>query len=185
LSWLTVFLAAGLLTFSARAMEKPYPGPHIENDDLLVVLRPQIRAGMAAFYEARGFPPAARDLITATCFVTVHVRNKSRRVIWLDLAEWTFTSNGKPLKRLGLDYWDKQWDGINLRQASRSTFGWTQFPAVRDLQPDEPVGGNLVFPGDTQTFDMILNLPTGKDRSGDRIRLEFRNVNCPQPASTP
>ena len=51
---------------------------------------------------------------------------------------------------------------------------------MRDLQPDEPVGGNLVFPGSTDRFDMTLKLPTGANRQGEPITLVFRNVECPK-----
>ena len=175
---LPVLLASCLISVAAFGVDKPYPGPFIEREDLLVVLRQRAPEQMAAFYEARGFPLAAIERIKATCFVTVHIKNRGHDVIWLDTAEWTFTSKGEPLERLDRSYWDKQWDTIKLRQASRSTFGWTQLPAVRDLQPDEPVGGNLVFPGNTDRFDMTLNLPTGADRRGKPITLEFRDVEC-------
>lgn len=178
LSFVWFLLASGLIGMPAFGMNKPYPGPFIERPDLLVVLRQHAPEQIAAFYEARGFPRAAIERIKATCFVTVHIKNRGNDVIWLDLAEWTFTRNDKPLERLDRSYWDNQWDSIKLRQASRSTFGWTQLPDVRDLQPDEPVGGNLVFPGDTDRFDMTLKLPTGVDRQGDPIMLEFRDVEC-------
>ena len=161
-------------------MDKPYPGPYLENDDLLVVLRPHLPESMAAFYEARGFPREAIDLITTTCFVTVHVENRSDTVIWMDLDEWQFTAAGKPLKRLDQAYWESQWDRIDLRQASRSTFGWTLLPQVRDLQPNEPVGGNIVFPVATGKLDMTLHLPTGDDRRGRLIILQFSDIPCPQ-----
>ena len=164
-------------------IDKPYKGPHIENDDLLVVLRPRTPEQMTAFYEARGFPKAALERIANACFVTVHIRNRSKRVIWLDLAEWAFSSTGQPLTRLDRDYWRAQWDDIDLRQASRSTFGWTLLPETRDLQPDEPVGGNVVFSGQTRKFDMTLNLPTGQQRRGEPITLEFKNVDCPKEVS--
>jgi len=173
-----LLLAGSLVGMPAFGMNKPYPGPFIERPDLLIVLRQHAPEQIAAFYEARGFPAAAIERIKATCFITVHIRNRDDDVIWLDTAEWTFTSKGKPLERLDRSYWDSQWDNIKLRQASRSTFGWTQLPDVRDLQPDEPVGGNLVFPGDTERLDMTLKLPTGTNRQGEPIMLEFRDVEC-------
>jgi hypothetical protein len=175
-----VQLLTSLLLTPASGMARSYSGPYIEHDDLLVVLRPHAPEQMAAFYEARGFPQEALDLITKTCFVTVHIENRSRQVIWLDMDEWKFISRGKPLQRLDRDYWEAQWDNINLRQASRSTFGWTQLPQLRDLQPDEPVGGNIVFPGNTERFNMTLNLPTGNDRRGKLITLHFREIDCPK-----
>ena len=41
---------------------------------------------LAAFYSARGFPQSAIDRITATCFLTVGIRNGSGDVAWLVLA---------------------------------------------------------------------------------------------------
>lgn len=178
--FLTAVLCSSLASATVLSEENTYPGPYIEHDDILVILIPHTPEQMSAFYEARGFPQAARDLITQTCFVTVHIENKSREIIWLDLDQWAFSSSGKPLTRLDQSYWESQWNSINLRQASRSTFGWTQFPPLRDLQPDEPVGGNIVFPGNTTQFNMALHMATGKDKRGKQLSLEFRDINCPQ-----
>jgi len=182
---LTGALLAALVCTRASAIDKPYPGPFIENDQLLVVLMPHTAEQMAAFYEARGFPRNAIDLIRQTCFVTVHIENKSRSTIWLEQKNWRTTSNSKPLARLGRDYWDGQWNGINLRLASRSTFGWTQLPLVRDLQPDEPVGGNIVFPGTTESFDLEARFYLGKDKRGGMLVTRFEDIQCPKDEPAP
>jgi hypothetical protein len=179
-----VFLAL-LLCTRASAIDEPYPGPFIENDQLLVVLIPHTAEQMAAFYEARGFPRDAINRIRQTCFVTVHVRNKSRSTLWLEQKNWRTTSNGKPLPRLGRDYWDGQWNEINLRLASRSTFGWTQLPLVRDLQPDEPVGGNIVFPGTTTSFNLEARFYVGQDKRGGMLVTRFENIQCPKGEPAP
>jgi len=175
---LAVLLAGTLSWLSATADDRTFQGPYVENDDLLVRLIPRSPDQMAAFYEARGFPQAAIDRIRQTCFVTVHIENRSTNVIWLELDQWRFTGDGKPLPRLDAAYWQAQWDDIGLRQASRSTFGWTQLPPVRDLQPDEPVGGNLVFPGTTKVLNIEAAFHTGADRHGKLIRLGFGNIGC-------
>lgn len=162
-----------------------FQGPYIENDDLLVVVVPRTPEQMAAFYEARGFPRAAIERIRRTCFVTVHIENKSREVIWLDLDHWQITGNGKPLPRLDDVYWNAQWNDIDLRQASRSTFGWTQLPALRDMQPDEPVGGNLVFPGDTDALTIEARFPTGADRKGAPVHVGFGAIRCDRGTGQP
>jgi len=167
----------------SMAASAPRPGPFFENADMRIGLAPHTPDQMAAFYEARGFPPEALERIRQTCFVTVFIKNRSNRVLWLELDQWTFTSNGKPLPRLDDSYWKAQWDEINLRQASRSTFGWTQLPQVRDLQPGEPVGGNVVFPGGTEIFNIEARLRTGADKQGEVVRLGFGNVSCPQAAT--
>ena len=179
-----VFLAL-LVCTRASAIDEPYPGPFIENDQLLIVLMPHTAEQMAAFYEARGFPRNAIDLIRQTCFVTVHIENKSRSTIWLEQKNWRTTSNSKPLARLGREYWNGQWNEINLRLASRSTFGWTQLPLVRDLQPDEPVGGNIVFPGSTESFDLEARFYLGKDKRGGMLVTRFENIQCPKDEPAP
>jgi hypothetical protein len=183
--WLAGVLLAALVCTRASAIDKPYPGPFVENDQLLVVLIPHTRDQMAAFYEARGFPRDAITRIRKTCFVTVHVRNKSRSVIWLEQKNWRTTGNSKPLPRLGSDYWNGQWNDIDLPLAKRSTFGWTQLPLVRDLQPDEPVGGNVVFPGTTESFDLEARFYVGRDKRGGMLVTRFENIQCPKGEQDP
>ena len=182
---LAISLSCSLPLAFAAAAGRAFQGPYLENDDLLVVLVPRSPEQMAAFYEARGFPRAAIERIRQTCFVTVHIENKGRNVIWLDLDQWHFSSNGKVLPRLDDTYWRAQWDAIDLPLASRSTFGWTQLPPVRDLQPDEPVGGNLVFPGTTDTLTVEASFHTGADRRGERINIGFGNIRCSKGAQNP
>ena len=173
-----------LLISPAHGIDKPYPGPFVESDQLLVVLIPHTPDQMAAFYEARGFPVEAIDLIRKSCFVTVHIENKSRKVIWLEIENWRFSSDNKPLLRLGDDYWNARWNDISLPQANRSTFGWTLLPEVRDLQPDEPVGGNIVFHRPMDTFKINARLMTGRHKRSGMIEMDFENIECPQDGPT-
>jgi hypothetical protein len=172
-------LAGALLATSAVGIDRPYRGPFVENDDLLMVLVPHTPEQITAFYEARGFPKAALKLIGNSCFVTVHIENKSQRVIWLETVNWRFTSNNQPLPRLDENAWNARWKEINLPQANRATFGWTQLPAQRDLQPGEPVGGNIVFNGDVKKFSLEAHFLTGKDKRGGMLELRFQDVDCP------
>jgi hypothetical protein len=176
--WLVLFMGC-LAATVGLALEKPYPGPFVENADFLFVLMPRTPEQMAAFYEARGFPAAAIERIKATCFITVHIENHGKRVIWMEPDTWKFSSKGRSLQRLGSNYWETQWDAVGLQQANRSTFGWTQLPAVRDLQPNEPVGGNIVLPGTTGNFDLEAHFQTGQDRRGKLLEVRFENVACP------
>jgi hypothetical protein len=109
-------LAGMLLAMSAAGIERPYPGPFVENDDMLMVLIPHTPEQITAFYEARGFPKAALELIGNSCFVTVHIENKSQRVIWLETANWRFSSNEQSLRRVDRDAWNVRWAEINLSQ---------------------------------------------------------------------
>jgi hypothetical protein len=180
-----LMLLVCLQALPSLAASKPHPGPFFENDDMKIALTPRTPEQMAAFYEARGFPPEALERIQQTCFFTVIIKNNSKRILWLELDQWTITSDGKVLPHLDEHYWNAQWDEINLRQASRSTFGWTQLPLVRDLQPGEGVGGNMVIPGATRVFNIEARFHTGADKQGEVVRLGFGNVNCQQETSVP
>lgn len=154
------------------------PGPYVDNDRLFMLLRLHTPEQMAAFYEARGFPPAAIERIRETCFMTVHIDNKSNTVLWLETANWRITADGKPVTRLDRTYWNGVWDEIRLSQASRSTFGWTQLPDTRDLQPQEPVGGNIVLPRDGRAFTIEADFFTGKHKRQGMVRVKFENLQC-------
>ena len=191
-SSLSLFTRAALaLAFSIAptshvvGMEKPYPGTFFENDELLMVVIPRTAEQMAAFYEARGFPQRAIDEVTATCFVTIHIDNKSRHVTWLETGNWRLTSQGKALRILGSEFWDATWEKIDLPQAFRSTFFWTQLPPVVDLHPDEPVGGNIVLPGSTGRFDIEANFKTGADKQGEPLQVRFTDIECGKTQAQP
>mgnify|MGYP001812155798 CR=1 FL=1 len=172
-------LLGTLLATSAFGTDRPWPGPFVENDDLLMVLMPHTPDQITAFYEARGFPQAALELISDTCFVTVHIENKSRRVIWLETANWKLSSNNRTIRQRSEEYWDALWDEISLPLANRATFGWTQLPEKRDLQPDEPVGGNIVLDGDIRKFDLEAHFLTGKHKRGGMLVVHFQDIDCP------
>jgi hypothetical protein len=178
-SWCGVLLGT-LLATAAFGIDKPYPGPFVENDDMLMVVMPRTPGQMAAFYEARGFPEKALELISDACFVTVHIENKSQRVIWLETANWKLGSNNQPLQRLDKEYWDARWNEINLPQANRATFGWTRLPVERNLQPGEPVGGNIVLGGDVRKFNLEARFLTGADKRGDMLEMRFQDIDCPK-----
>ncbi|UCC55389.1 MAG: hypothetical protein JSU75_08415 [Gammaproteobacteria bacterium] len=179
-SLLAMLLLGACVSVAAVPWEKGEtpPGPYVDNDRLFMLLRLHTPEQMAAFYEARGFPPAAIERIRETCFMTVHIDNKSNTVLWLETANWRITADGKPVTRLDRTYWNGVWDEIRLSQASRSTFGWTQLPDTRDLQPQEPVGGNIVLPRDGRAFTIEADFFTGKHKRQGMVRVKFENLQC-------
>lgn len=161
------------------------PGPHVENEQLFMFVRLPSPEQMAAFYEARGFPAAAIERIRKTCFVMAHIENRGKRILWLDLDNWHFTGPDGEIRRLDRKYWDAVWDEIDLTQANRATFGWTQLPAVRDLQPEEPVGGTLVLqPGDSP-FTLAADFYTGENHRQGLVHVSFKDLRCAKDAPAP
>lgn len=136
---------------------------------------------LAAFYSARGLPPAAIDRITATCFVTAGIHNRSAQVVWLELADWRFeTDAGQPVARVTREAWDRTWEQLNVPLAGRATFGWTQLPERRDLQPGEPVGGNVALVAPAGPFHLVARFRTGADGAGVPITLRVEHLVCPK-----
>jgi len=172
---LTVCLAAALGVALADDESKELV---VETEALNLRLIPRTPAQMAAFYEGRGFPGAALEEIKKTCFMTVVIRNKSRTVIWLEPERWRFLTEKGELERIGRAYWQSKWRQRNIPQAKRSTFGWTLLPEVRDLQPDEPVGGNIVLPPTDQPFALEARFATGRDKHGEELTVRFDRLRC-------
>jgi hypothetical protein len=140
--------------------------------------KPRTPDQMSAFYDARGFPEEMIRLLHAQCFITVRVTNTGREVVWLDLARWTFTVNGKPLQRYHRNFWLEKWKDMDMPAAHRSTFRWTLLPELLDYQPGESEGGNIILPRVKGKIHLQAEFATGEDRKGPPLRLEFDNLRC-------
>ncbi len=152
----------------------------IRDQGLVVSLSPRTPDQLYAFYSARGFPEDALQQITSRCFLTIGIRNERSDVVWLELDNWRFIDRqGRDLARIKRVEWHARWDRIHLMPAQRAAFNWTQLPERRDLQPAEPVGGNvsLVPPG--STFTLEATFLTGADKRGPALRLRIENLTCP------
>ena len=183
---LAAVLGAGLAWhMPGPAAQEARPQPSIENEQLYMFLRLNSPEQIAAFYEARGFSREAIERLRRTCFVMAHIENRGRETVWLELENWRFIGASGEIRRLDRQHWDGVWDEIRLPQASRSTFGWTQLPEVRDLQPDEPVGGNMILPATAETFTLEADFHTGRDKRKGMIRVRFTDLRCARDIPAP
>jgi hypothetical protein len=155
---------------TAAAVGEPAP--------LQLKLSPRTPNQVAAFYEARGFPDAALERIRAACFVTVGLRNKTDKVVWLELARWRVTSATGTVRRITREDWAGTWQEVGVAAAQQSTFGWTLLPEGRDLRPDEPVGGNLTLVRTGEPFTLEAIFKTGPNRRDGEIQLRYENLQC-------
>jgi hypothetical protein len=132
-----------------------------------------------AFYSARGLPEDAVHAIAQVCLLTVGMRNNRSDVVWLELAEWRFIDDeGRPVQRIQRIEWDAVWEQMAVPNAGRATFGWTQLPESRDLQPGEPVGGNLAVVPPQGNFTLQASFKTGVSKNGPVIRFNVPKLNC-------
>lgn len=136
-------------------------------------------AQIAAFYEARGFPPETLDVLARACFVTVTLVNQGRDRVWVELDRWTLRdADGQPVTRIARGDWQARFERVGLPAAQRATFGWTLLPEVRDLHPAEPVGGNLTVEPTSRPFTLTARLASGTNKEGPPIVIEAPNLRC-------
>lgn len=149
--------------------------------ELVIKVSPRASEQLAAFYEARGFPAPAVKLISGHCFIGVTVKNRTDKVVWLEPGRWRIVGadkSHKGIRPLDNDYWQRRWQEIGLSPAKQATFRWTQLPKSRDLQPQEPVGGNIAIPATTGPLALELRFATGQGRTGPEIRRRVGGLRC-------
>lgn len=172
-----------LNVFISEAAENRTPRLEVNNETMRMRLIPRTPNQMAAFYEARGFPKFAINTIRDTCFITVGIRNKSKTIVWLDLASWHFSSADGEIHRLDRSYWKQVWKRQGLSQAHQSTFRWTLIPEQLDYRPQEREGGNIILPRTGKPFTLLADFRTGKDKRGSLIKVKFENMQCAEDPS--
>lgn len=145
---------------------------------LEIELVPRSAEQMSAFYEARGFPRRMIDLLAATCYMTVRIKNTSQDVIWLELAQWQFTSGGVSLHRFHRNEWLQRWQTINVPLRFQSTFRWTLLPESLDYQPGEEEGGNIILTRTDKPITLQARFPTAQDKQGEAYRLTIKDLHC-------
>jgi len=172
--------AAFLLCFSAMAYgaETPEPGTY-RGQGIVLHVSARTPEQMTAFYSARGFPETAVKALAQTCFVTAGMRNERKETVWLELANWRFVdAAGNEVRRLKRGDWDALWDQLKLPPASRATFGWTQMPESRDVQPDEPVGGNVTVVPPDGSFTLEARFRVGHEPGGQVLQVRIPGIVC-------
>lgn len=155
---------------------------NVKTDKLEIKFTPRTPNQMGSFYEARGFPRAMRKVLMKQCFITVGIHNISEDRIWLDLADWQFTADGKTLKREHRDVWKQRWQQMNMPMSKQSTFRWTLIPETLDYLPGEHEGGNIVLPFTDKPISLSATFATGKDKQGEKITITSDKLFCAEDA---
>lgn len=173
-----LYCATFALAGAASAVETPEPGTY-RGQGIVLHASARTPEQMSAFYSARGFPANAVSALAQTCFVTIGMRHERRETVWLELANWRFVdAAGNEVRRLKRSDWDALWDQIKLPPASRATFGWTQMPESRDLQPGEPVGGNVTLIPPVGAFTLEAKFRVGDAPNGPFLEARIPGIVC-------
>lgn len=172
--------AAGLMLWVAVAAADTKPSPTTyAGQGLMLQAQARTPDQTTAFYLGRGFPDTMLKELSRACFVTVIIHHTRPDVVWLEPARWRLRdAHGRTLERHTRQYWNQVWETINAPHASRATFGWTQLPESRDLQPDEPVGGNIGITPPTGPFSLEFRFATGKNKTGPEIVGRIEGLTC-------
>ena len=171
---LLLITAAGLQTGSPLT---------VTQDAVQIRLQPRTPDQMVSFYEARGFPKAMTDILKRQCFITVRIHNTSRDILWLELANWRFSNNGKTLEREHRDNWKQRWQQMDMPLRSQSTFRWTLLPETLDYLPDEAEGGNIILPRVEGPITLDASFATGTDRQGPVVNVHVDELYCAEDPS--
>jgi hypothetical protein len=173
-------LAAFFATvFTTAVGAATFQFPHIiEQDKVKLELYPRSPNQIAAFYEARGFPAAMIDILKQQCFITVRIHNQRKQLLWLELVNWQFSVDGKPIQRLHRDSWKRRWREMDMPLNSQSTFRWTLLPETLDYLPDEQESGNLILPRVTGKLTLDARFASGKNKQGDAINIHYDALEC-------
>ncbi len=162
-----------------RAADQPAARNVYSGQGLVLHAQTRTPDQMVAFYTGRGFPAAMLEPISHVCFVTVSMRHTRQDVVWLEPSRWRLLdAEGNTLNRLGRDFWNRVWETMQAPAANRATFGWTQLPESRDLQPGEPVGGNITLVSPTGAFTLEAHFATGRDKKGPEIVGRIEGLVC-------
>ncbi len=167
----------GFLVFSASvyaADEKSPPG--FENAQLRLQLFSWSTDQMSAFFEARGFPTAMIETLSAYCFFTASIKNKRDDVLQLNLADWRFVSQDGELRRIPRSQWPPLWEAMGIPLASQSTFRWMLLPETLHFYPHEREGGNIVLKKTSVFFSLQARFGLGGNT--EPVIVNVGNLQC-------
>jgi len=151
--------------------------PSVENEHFRLRLSSRTPNQIAAFYEARGFPKFAVDEIKKACFIGIGLRNKTRDIVWFDLANWRITSPEGPVQRYLREDWKKRWQELGLEKRFQSTFRWTLMPEQLDFRAFEAEGGNITLPRTDKPLTITGEIIVGNNKS-KLVSIRFEGVRC-------
>ena len=150
----------------------------VEQDQINLELLPRSPEQISSFYEARGFPKEMLTVLRQQCFISVRLHNHRDELLWLELENWTFYNNDKPVHRQHRDEWIQFWKKMDMPMHNQATFRWTLLPEVLDFLPDEREGGNLILPQLTGKITLHATFATGENKQGKSIDIKYDKFSC-------
>ncbi len=178
-SMLSIFFPSPVKAADTAEKKDVFQFPHIvEQDQIQLELLPRSPEQISSFYEARGFPKEMLTVLSQQCFISVRLHNHRDELLWLELENWTFYNNGKPIHRKHRDEWIQFWKKMDMPMHNQATFRWTLLPEVLDFLPDEREGGNLILPRMAGNITLHATFATGENKQGKSIVIKYDKFSC-------
>lgn len=178
---LTLFTSSTPVSAKEPVGYAQFKFPHIiRQDGIELELFPRPPNQIAAFYEARGFPPEMIDILKQQCYITVRIHNRRDDIVWLELDNWSFSIDGKPVQRSDRGQWKRRWQKMGTALNHQSTFRWSLLPETLDYLPDERESGNIILPRRPGNISIQASFATGKDKQGKPIHIHYDKLQCAQ-----
>ena len=171
LKYTLLFLLLFVIPFSGQAAQ-------LKTADYRLSITARTPEQIGAFYEARGFPKQAVNLLKQQCYLTVYFRNTSSKVIWLELDNWQFSTTRMKLQRKDRQYWKQVWTEMGLAMRFQSTFRWTLMPEQLDFRPHEREGGNLILPYTPDAISLQATISILNNNTQQRKMIKMDNIRC-------
>ncbi len=99
------------------------------------------REQVAAFYQARGFAPAAIADYAAACVFSLELHNGGRQPLRLRLADLRAQSPSGTVRFRQPQAWQAEWDRLGVAEPARIAFRWAQFQAGQEFAPGDWIMG--------------------------------------------
>lgn len=160
------------------SLAAPQGKSEFENEIFRVRATTRSTEQVTAFYEARGFPKTALQVLQSTCFVTISIKNKSSKILWHDLSRWEFSAGGKSIERIHRREWFEKWTAMSVSAGLQSTFRWTLLPETLDFRPGEGEGGNVTLKYKGAALEIQGEFQQGGKTGGKRSTFKISGLQC-------
>ncbi len=128
-----------------------------------------------AFFQARGFVPAAADRIADACIFQTIFRNDSEQPVHYVLDDWRVLHRGGRGTMMTRERWEAAWQEGEVSEAARIALRWALLPTRQRFESGDYNWGMTGFglpPGSTFDLELVLHL------AGEKVTRTIDGIVC-------
>jgi hypothetical protein len=167
----------GLAMLVASPLWGAEPTPmRADAQGLSLTATPLSTANKTAFLLARGFRAEAIASYAQACGFSFAFENRQRQGLVSRLADWSVEADGRVLRFVLPETWDKEWRRQEINDPARIAVRWAQFPAEQEFaQGDWIMGMANLTERPAGKFRLIARFTEGEKH----LELSIDPVVCP------